>query len=313
MKPKGMFLAVLVLLLILSLAGCQRSAEKSDITGEERKKVTEAQVKEFQAEKKQKMVDIYIPIKEQYSTSRHFESLPDLEANENVEPECYQCHSAEYFLAPPEQKPVPAGVKLSITCAVCHVLTQSEFKLRLEPLETCTSCHNATKEIVPGEVVHHPQKEMFLGYGAIGVPVTPDSKYKAGLTCIECHMPNESHNFKGKTPEDALKEHTESICVMCHADQSEEEFAKEVAKMQQQIEKSSEQLQKKIEESKKKIDYRRNQGINVDKLQEVYNVVYTNISFVISDGSMGIHNFDYSTKILDYTQNRYKELDNLLK
>lgn len=312
MKSKVLVLLLIVLFTIV-LAGCLQREGSPDDKAPEKAKVTDAQVKEFQQNKQKNRVDIYIPIKEQYATSSHVESLSNLLESDHATAECYQCHSAEYFLAPPDQKPDIAGVKLSITCAVCHVLTQSEFKLRLEPLETCTSCHNATKEIVAGEVVHHPQKEMFLGYGAIGVPVIPDSKYKAGLTCIECHMPNEAHSFEGKTPEEALKEHTESICVMCHADQSEEEFAKEVAKMQLQIEKNCEDLEKKLAESKKKLDIRRNQGIQVDPAQEVYNVVYTNLSFVIADGSKGIHNFDYSTRILDYTQKRYQELANLLQ
>ncbi len=303
-----MFIAVITIV----LGGCMQRETNPDDKAPERAKVTEAQVREFQNNKQKSMVDIYIPIKEQYATSSHTESLPDLLESDHEAPECYQCHSAEYFLAPPGQKPDVASVKLSITCAVCHVLTQSEFKLRYDPLETCTACHNATKEIVAGEEVHHPQKEMFLGYGAIGVPVTPDSKYKSGLTCIECHMPNEAHTFKGKTPEEALEEHTESICVMCHADQSEEEFAKEVAKMQQQIERDSEDLEKKLAEAKKKLDYRRTQGLQVGPAQEVYNVVYTNLSFVVADGSKGIHNFDYSTKILDYTQQKYRELENLL-
>ncbi|PKM81322.1 MAG: hypothetical protein CVU89_09935 [Firmicutes bacterium HGW-Firmicutes-14] len=311
MLTKKWITAVLLGLMVTVLfTGCRDSAPEMG----ERKKVTEAQVKAFQAQKEQKMVDIYVPIKEQYETSGHSESLKTLrEYQGTIEPRCYSCMSAEYFLAPPEQKPEPAAISHSITCAVCHEMTLSEFKLRLEPLETCTTCHNNGGDIVAGQQVHHPQKEMFLGYGAIGVPNTPDTKYSSGLTCIECHMPNEAHTFKGKTPADALKEHTESICVMCHADRSEEQFAKEVAKMQSQIEKSCDSIEKSLKLSEQKMRTFGQQGRDVTKAWEVYNVVYTNLSFVVSDGSKGIHNFGYATKITEYTEKRNRELEELLK
>jgi len=154
---------------------------------------------------------------------------------------------------------------------------------------------------------------MFLGYGAIGVPVTPDSKYKSGLTCIECHMPNEAHTFQGKTPADALKEHTESICVMCHADQSEEQFALEVARMQKQIKDNYETMQKALSDSRLKLDQLKAQGYNITAAEQVYNVIFTNLSFIEADKSMGIHNFDYSTKIIEYTKKRKTELDSILR
>ncbi len=310
MVSKRQFVFGLMALIMIMAAGCAGTKEGP----QERQKVTEAQVKAFQNQKQQKKVDIYIPIKEQYATSKHSESLETLRKYQGkIEPRCYQCMSADYFLAPPESKPEAANVKLSITCAVCHELTAAEFKLRLEPLETCTSCHNNGGEIVPGKAVHHPQKEMFLGYGAIGVPVTPDSKYRSGLTCIECHMPNEAHTFEGKTPAEAIKEHTESICVMCHADQSEEQFAKEVARMQRQIKQSCEQLEKGLNNAQKRIDELKRQGIDVAQAQTVYNIVYTNLSFIKADGSMGIHNFDYASKILDYTRKRSEELERMVK
>lgn len=308
MTTKRVLFSLISFLLIFSL-GCFGATTGT----KERKKVTEAQVKAFQNQKRQKRMDIYIPIKEQYATSKHAQSLKELLNRKDVQPTCYQCMSAEYNIAPANQKPAPKDIKHSITCAVCHVLTPTEFKLRLSPLETCTGCHNNSgKAVIPGEVVHHPQKEMFLGYGAIGVPQTPDSKYKSGLTCIECHMPNEAHTFDGKTPAQALKEHTESICVMCHADQSEEEFAKEVARMQAKIKESCAVLDKGLKASLEKINQNKQKGMDMTQAQKVYNVVYTNVSFIEADKSMGIHNFDYTTKILDYTKMREKELNNLL-
>jgi len=298
-----------VLVIAIIVGGC--STPKN--TQEEMMRVTADQVYAFQNQKVQKKLDIFIPLKEQYAGSDHAKSLQTLrESSNNIKPECYQCMSTEYYLAPSDQKPNPDSIKLSITCAVCHVMTPEEFTLKTNPLETCTSCHQNPNQITPGSVVHHAQKEMFLGYGAIGVPETPDSKYQAGLTCIECHMPNEAHSFEGLTPAKAIKENRESICVMCHADQSEEQFARKVDDMQTTIRNTCDQLAKDLEVQDKKIKENRLLGINMDEAQMVYNIVYTNLSFIQSDMSWGIHNFDYTNEILTYSKERQQELDGML-
>lgn len=310
MSRKSMILLGAVLTITIVAGGCSTSKN----TQNEPKKVTADQVKVYQNQKVEKRLDIYIPLKEQYAASNHSQSLKTLlNSKKNIKPQCYQCMSTEYNLAPPDQKPDPKNVKLSITCAVCHVLTPQEFKLKTSPLETCTSCHHNAGEITPGAKLNHTQKEMFLGYGALGVPPTPDSKYKAGLTCIECHMPNEAHTFEGLTPAQAIKEHRESICVMCHADQSEEQFAKRVDDMQAAIRKTCDQLAKSLLADEKKIKENKLRGINTDQAQKIYNVIYTNLSFVQADKSMGIHNFEYTSKILKHCQERQQEFDRLLK
>lgn len=306
-----LFLGTALILTIIA-SGCSTSTSKS--TQNERKKVTAEQVKAFQNQKVEKKMDIFIPLKEQYAVSKHSKSLINLrKSKKNIKPECYQCMSTEYNLAPADQKPDPKNIKLSITCAVCHVLTPQEFKLKASPLDTCTSCHHNPGAIIPGAKVTHTQKEMFLGYGALGVPKTPDSKYKAGLTCIECHMPNEAHTFEGLTPAKAISQHRESICVMCHADQSEEQFAKKVDDMQKNIKKTCDQLAKSLAVDEKKIKENRLRGLNMDQAQMIYNIIFTNLSFIQSDKSMGVHNFEYTTKILNYSKARQQELDKLLK
>lgn len=311
MKKKQILkLAVFMLGVVLPLlAGCGQWEKTVKV----RAKVTKEQVEQFQKQKQQKKLDIYVSIMEQYATSNHTKSLQTLLKNKAlITPNCFSCMSGDYFLAPQNSKPDPKNVKYAITCAVCHELTVNEFKLRQKPLETCTSCHWNGDNIVPGQIVHHPQKEMFLGIGAIGVPRIPDSKYKAGLTCIECHMPNEAHTFVGKTPAQALKEHTESICIMCHADQSEEEFAKEVTSIQSKIEADLKKLKAGLREDGIKLEKAKKLGRDITVAQQVYNIVLTNVSFVENDKSKGIHNFEYAKKIMEVTSAKKKGLDKLL-
>jgi len=125
-------------------------------------------------------------------------------------------------------------------------------------------------------------------------------------------MPNEAHSFEGLTPAKAIKENRESICVMCHADQSEEQFARKVDDMQTTIRNTCDQLAKDLEVQDKKIKENRLLGINMDEAQMVYNIVYTNLSFIQSDMSWGIHNFDYTNEILTYSKERQQELDGML-
>lgn len=309
MSRKSIMFLGAVLTLMIVAGGCSTSQS----TQNEPKKVTADRVKAYQDRKVEKRMDIYIPLKEQFAVSKHSQSLKTLlNSKKNIKPQCYQCMSTEYNLAPPNQKPDPKNVKLSITCAVCHMLTPQEFKLKASPLDTCIGCHHNAGEIKPGASLRHTQKEMFLGYGAIGVPPTQDSKYKSGLTCIECHMPNEAHTFEALTPAEAIKEHRESICVMCHASESEEQFAKRVDDMQTAIRKTCDQLAKSLLADEKKIKENQLRGINTNQAQMLYNIIYTNLSFVQADRSMGIHNFEYTTKILTYSKARQQELDQLL-
>lgn len=99
---------------------------------------------------------------------------------------------------------------------------------------------------------------------------------------------------------------------MCHADQSEEEFAQEVTTIQNKIEADLKKLKNGLHIDGIKLNKAKGLGADVAVAQQVYNIVFTNISFVENDGSKGVHNFEYAKKIVEVTTAKKNELDRLL-
>ncbi|HZW82922.1 MAG TPA: ammonia-forming cytochrome c nitrite reductase subunit c552 [Candidatus Deferrimicrobium sp.] len=297
MKYKA--LTGLILVGLVLLGGCAKNQQTFTQTFA----VAPGKLTEVKKEVQPKL-DVYVPLRDQYAASKHAKALEDLNKSDHAQDYCYNCHSSEYRLAPQDAKPNVKQLSTSITCIVCHDLDNSDFRLRTTPLETCTNCHTAAVEIKPGIAVQHPQKEMLMGKGALEVPEMPSNKYKTGLTCIECHMPNQSHTFEALTPQKALDQKVGSTCMMCHTKLTQKEFADKVAELQNDIDSNTKQLKKSLEELKVTLDTAKSAGRDVSEAQKLYDVAVTNESFVENDGSKGIHNFEYSKATLDVVQKK---------
>ncbi len=266
-------------------------------------KVVPGKVTEFK-HTPQEQLDVYVPLRDQYLNSKHATALETLNNYKDRKDSCYNCHSAEYRLAPQDAKPNVKQLSTSITCDVCHEMTVSDFRLRTTPLETCTQCHNNGGGIKAGQAVHHNQKEMFSGTGAPEVPDKPSTKYNAGLTCVECHMPNQSHTFVALTPAESLLKKVGSACMMCHTKLSTQEFAAKVTEVQNQTETAVNSLKKELDSLQKSIETAKKAGRNMDEAQKYYDVAFTDVSFVDADASKGIHNTEYARDILAVAQNK---------
>lgn len=275
--------------------------------------VAPGKVAEFQKSPQDK-VDVYVPLRDQYASSKHAMALEDLNNyndKSRIQDHCYNCHSAEYRLAPANAKPNVNQLSTTITCIVCHELTVSDYRLRTTPLDTCTQCHWAGAEIKPGSAVKHPQKEMFSGKGALEVAEKPSTKYNAGLTCIECHMPNQSHTFESLTPARSLEKKVGSTCMMCHTKLSAKDFADKVAEVQQQTEDKITMLKADLDSLKTTMEAGRMAGRNMAEAQQLFDLAFTNVSFVEADGSKGVHNTEYARDTLDVAQKKIAEAKQL--
>lgn len=175
---------------------------------------------------------------------------------------CLRCHSGEGFLkriadpvVPGSYTPSLATVKWGITCQVCHVTHDPAAGLGLRRSSLpdvgtvdCGDCHNWQFEVmdqqVPseaafatgyaGQIVRHPQREMYNGYGLFGVAAT--ARYMRGVECVDCHMPetrddSPSHRFRIMLPGDAAAWGVWSggdSCTPCHPNLSRSELQEEI-------------------------------------------------------------------------------------
>lgn len=291
-----------------------RSNNSTTVDNKEYFKVDSAKVKEVQNSPQPKL-DVYVPLRDQYSNSKHAKSLKTLrDQGDKAKPMCFNCHSAEYRNAPDNDKPDPSKLTTSITCGVCHQLNDKyDFTLKLPAEQMCINCHTDTyPTLKPGQDVPHAQREMFLGTGALGVPDMPSTKYKAGVTCIDCHMANQNHNLKALVPSKAIQQKEASACMMCHADKTETEFAQKVDEIQKQIGDTVKHLNQQLDTLKASLAAAKKAGKNVDQAQKDYDIAYTNTKFVQGDRSSGVHNLEYAQAILQDAQSKLDDADKLL-
>ncbi len=252
--------------------------------------------------------------------SGHAEALEGLKKNDHATDTCLNCHSADYRLAPEDAKPTLAEVTKSVNCNVCHVTHGpgvDEPQLRMAREETCTTCHNAGGEITPGEAVHHPQAEMQAGTGGLEVAAMPSIHAAAGVTCVDCHMTKvaktinkwdiSNHVFGVVTPAEAAKyEGMPDSCTTCHKDSKPEERQAVLDAWQSEIEKTLAELEPILEEAKAKVDA----GVS-DEVKGLYEVAFTNVSYVKADASLGAHNYQYAKKLLEVAREKLEEFKRL--
>jgi predicted CXXCH cytochrome family protein len=167
-----------------------------------------------------------------YITHGHADSLMTIKENDHGGDSCLDCHSTDYRIAEEDDKPVLADAVFSIECAACHIPHGSDIDhdLRVPQEEVCTQCHSSGGA-VPGERVHHPQKEMMEGT----IPITGlsgDPWMDGEATCTDCHMPLvaksavnydiASHSFKFISPALSIEFGMPNSCtVACHGDDTE--------------------------------------------------------------------------------------------
>ncbi|MEW6398963.1 MAG: ammonia-forming cytochrome c nitrite reductase subunit c552 [Bacillota bacterium] len=223
---------------------------------------------------------------------------------------CMECHSATVRLAEEKGQPVPTltdfregdlkGDRVGITCVVCHDphKRDHEAQLRKDAQETCIECHTGelkTETFAPGTEVHHAQKEMWLGVGAIGVPNMPAAKT---ATCVDCHMVAGNHFFKAGTPKLTITQHGKPVeldsCDACHKTMTGEK----TEGLHQEFDRQVKELKDLLARVDARIKDRQAMGLYVKAAQELRDKAFTNISFAEADASGGIHNPGYTNEML---------------
>jgi formate-dependent nitrite reductase cytochrome c552 subunit len=144
-----------------------------------------------------------------------------------------------------------------------------------------------------------PQLEMSKGVGGFGIKrEMPSSKYIVKVPCTGCHMPdNKDHSFEIVMPKKVKEGKTDS-CISCHTI-----FQPKI--MQGQIDKWQSRTTKKLKEVKTLLDKKKE-----FKDDEWYQKAEMNYKFVKKDGSKGVHNPDYTFRLLKVAEDMLKSLKN---
>lgn len=237
--------------------------------------------------------------------SGHARALENLTSSDYAQDSCLQCHSGDYQWterlraaheagsregSPPESITL-ATAQYGVTCSSCHQQHGSaayDYQLIDEPYALCTGCHADDRL----EQVHYPVKEMYEGEPVIDrVAGVPSKHFKEGVECATCHMPltlqsgatwhSGSHTMSPVLPGAAAGDQPDS-CTGCHTDLSRDYMQRFVENTQSRI-----------------LDRLTNAQVAIGKSTDTENWVLAALDFVSNDGSLGIHNYAYTTSLLD--------------
>ncbi len=241
---------------------------------------------------------------EQWSTSKHSNSLWDIIWDPDFEDECLQCHSVDYRLAPEDDKPTGAEVQFNIECVACHTPHNNVNvgQLRMPAYQLCADCHTMGN-VVPPDVPDQPQSEVLHGFGGYELDGTlmdgPHTAHWWGIPdeCATCHVYSAPYGGP-EEPVDSGHDFLADMraCEPCH---SEETATLLVAMLREEIE-------VRLATIARYFDPDDPLYVDPDELspeeRAQYDIAKFNYELVAADKSFGAHNPDYARALLAETE-----------
>ncbi len=237
--------------------------------------------------------------------SKHASALQSMEGSDYADETCLECHSGDYRLSEQlitetangdREGAAPDPVTLDtaqfgVTCTSCHSMHANEpldFELSQQPYDLCVSCHADDRL----QQVHNPVKAMFEGEQVVDqITGVPSKHFTEGAICTDCHMPDTletgvtwhsgSHTMSPVFPGQAEDGQPDS-CTGCHTDLSRDYMQRFVENIQSGILQRLTAAQAAVE-------------TQPDTQQWVLDA----LAFVSKDGSLGVHNYSYTSTLLD--------------
>lgn len=209
--------------------------------------------------------------------------------------ECGPCHSAEYILAPGDNRPQRwEDVSAGITCVVCHLDHAKGEKPGDRALPTCEQCHSteARGSKLGALIVYNPQREVFRGLApafleTVNVPNRWHSKQ-----CADCHMPKVAANRRGHTFQARMPRSAELTCGQtgCHEGRSET-YTDMARGWQREVDRGLREIRSQLA-AKKNLS-----AASQDNLKH-YQIAKFEHDTVMGDLSLGVHNIDYARHLI---------------
>ncbi len=226
--------------------------------------------------------------------------------------ECTHCHDQASYLERFESrtlKDVEEYHRVHVAaqrarCPDCHgatthalieptmVATSAGF---LKPIiENCQHCH-------PDH--HTEQVELLMGVGGAGnEPAMPNAMFGSRLNCQACHQQS-GEDFKG----DPLIQATASTCIACH----EQKYGDLLKQWLSEVSAYLTESEKALAQVKQRVEQRKAEGKPIpEKVAGLIEAAEQNIHLVKTGN--GIHNRNFATHLLDVSDERLREAQQLL-
>ncbi len=258
----------------------------------------------------------------EWRDSAHATALETMSASSQAQDACLQCHSADYgftqallaryesgdLTGTPPEMPTLQTAQYGITCVTCHSFhvdaeTPPPSALREDAYTLCVSCHTQTDVTAS---LHHPVQQMFEGVTVVSsVEGVPGKHFTVedGPDCLNCHMTQlpidgdftlATHALRPILPDTESAAEVQNICANCHTDLTTSDQQYLVNDLQENI------------RGRLTLARTRLSSLSVpaegSNAQALYNEVAMALDFVQNDGSLGMHNYDYASQLLDFVE-----------
>ncbi len=258
----------------------------------------------------------------EWRDSAHATALETMASSSQAQDACLQCHSADYgftqtllvsyeagdLTGVPPEMPTLQSAQYGITCVTCHSFhvdaeTPPPSALRDDAYALCVSCHTQTEVT---ESLHHPVQQMFEGVTVIpSVEGVPGSHFVAedGPDCLNCHMTRlpidgdftlATHALKPLLPDTESTAEVQNICANCHTDLTTNDQQYLVTDLQENV-------RGRLTLARTRLNTLPVPAEGSDA-KTLYDEVILALDFVQNDGSLGMHNYDYASQLLDFVE-----------
>jgi nitrate/TMAO reductase-like tetraheme cytochrome c subunit len=204
---------------------------------------------------------------------------------------CRSCHlDKELKVTDQEQFHLVHVSKGHFDCLQCH----DEIKHGARPPDeqlafgNCNGCHAGER--------HSVQERMYAGTAIPGLKAMPDPMFKARVACDGCHMDVRSAEL-GEKPF-TRKVAGAKQCADCHG---REKYGEMLADWQEDTKDRLEELQAELAKLAKACQSADADvaGAELTKAKALLSSARTRLSYIVSDGSFGAHNYPYVSEALD--------------
>lgn len=212
---------------------------------------------------------------------------------------CLQCHADPEQLekiTDPENVHLNHVTRHKVECFNCHAdIEHSIYSAENEPITSCETCHTGP---------HQGPKLLYQGKGGYGVEEMPSKMFLAQVDCVGCHVHTELHGEKNVL-EGVSKTFDEKACVNCHDGTATEVLAYWRADLKAEVERTKTVLtatERRAKTAPKQL---------TPELAE--ELEHARFNFNLVAYGLGVHNYDYSVALLDWTRETCKRVDAELK
>lgn len=217
---------------------------------------------------------------------------------------CAVCHVQEGHIERYEDKEfmhLTHVTENKVECFECHQNIEHGIKEMAATIEMdCSRCHQNQ---------HTVSQEMYMGMGIHGVKSQPSAMFKTNVDCNACHR-YDKISKAGDTVR-SIKVAKPEACDQCHDEGTGEML---VPAWQEATKEAYNELRDKLKGTKEKMEQSSGlKNAQIKEMRKLFEEAMVLSEFVRTDGSWGVHNFEYAEALMQKAGNNLSKINKIIE